>query len=30
VLALDIDSQLEAAQLEFEHEQGMSPELAPW
>jgi conjugative relaxase-like TrwC/TraI family protein len=29
-LTPDIDAQLEAAQLEFEHEQGMSPELEPW
>jgi hypothetical protein len=29
-LTPEIDAQLEAAQLEFEREQGMSPELAPW
>jgi conjugative relaxase-like TrwC/TraI family protein len=29
-LTPEIDAQLEAAQLEFEHEQGMSPELEPW
>ncbi len=29
-LTPEIDAQLEAAQLEFEREQGMSPELEPW
>jgi hypothetical protein len=29
-LTPEVDAQLEAAQLEFEREQGMSPELAPW
>ena len=29
-LTPDIDAQLEAAQLEFEREQGLSPELEPW
>jgi hypothetical protein len=29
-LTPDIDAQLEAAQLEFEREQGMSPDFAPW
>jgi hypothetical protein len=29
-LTPEIDAQLEASQLEFEREQGMSPEFAPW
>ena len=29
-LTPEIDAQLEAAQLEFEREQGMPPELDPW
>ena len=29
-LTPEIDAQLEASQLEFEREQGLSPELAPW
>jgi hypothetical protein len=29
-LTPEIDAQLEAAQLEFEREQGMSPELTAW
>jgi hypothetical protein len=29
-LTPEIDTQLEAAQLKFEREQGMSPEISPW
>ena len=29
-LTPEVDAQLDAAQLEFEREQGLSPEFAPW